>query len=424
MFSEKPNLNATMGFVIFYPFQFYPLKNIYNQFRDRAEFIIDCGQPGSLFNEEHLQRMTNLLISKNVFFRILSQEKYDDSYYLRNFFDKYKALLALNFHRSLWLDCNKDKIKIRAEYCAGKELVQFHPSLSKFDLILAYGKRQYDLFKFYTNCEIVGNPRFDDWFNNKFDQEFISETKKKLDPNKKTILYLPTHREFSSIDALAKPLVKLSREYNIIVKIHYITAIEEPEKMKKFKNERIIVFDDTIDTLPLFKICDAVLSDNSGAMAEALLIGKPLVAADFWGEEFLDIEHRSKFFYKNRARHPSTYSGSLEQQIKKEMAVKFKKPEELESAVKQALNSPSIFERKRNEIIREIYSFNDGNCSKRAKIAIEKALNDGLLKEKPILYHIFDTYCTWDNRQKLINVEKIKNLSLLRRINFILKEFF
>ena len=51
---DNPNPQADIGFVVFYPFQFYVLKDIYKHLEGRSEFIIDLGaffpvrQPESL----------------------------------------------------------------------------------------------------------------------------------------------------------------------------------------------------------------------------------------------------------------------------------------------------------------------------------------------------------------------------------------
>ena len=40
---DTDTAHATIGFVIYYPFQFYVYKNVYRHLMDRAEFIIDLG---------------------------------------------------------------------------------------------------------------------------------------------------------------------------------------------------------------------------------------------------------------------------------------------------------------------------------------------------------------------------------------------
>jgi CDP-glycerol glycerophosphotransferase (TagB/SpsB family) len=129
-------------------------------------------------------------------------------------------------------------------------------------LILSYGKRDHELFSYYTKSVIIGNPVFDDWFNNSLDVEQIKDIKSRINQRKKTILYLPTHSDLSSIDLFFKELVRLKDSYNIIVKPYYLTLREELEKIKLLEKNNFIVYRDSFGLLLLLKIFDMVISDN------------------------------------------------------------------------------------------------------------------------------------------------------------------
>lgn len=391
---NKPNPNAKIGFVIFYPFHFFVYKNIFKHLKDDAEFIIDLGafypvrQPEGL-----LEEIVHLFKANNAPFRILYYEDYRYGKYLENFCSQYELLVSLWYRGCIKLPGNKFRKKVSLNYGAGKALNTFRISQRKWDLYLAYGKYDHDILKLYTQCKIVGNPKFDDWFNGQFDEELIAQVAQKLDPGKKTILYLPTHSDLCSIDDIAEELKRITKTYNVIVKLHYYTPREEPERVLKLQHPKIICFNDDVDLLSLLKIADVVLSDNSSAIFDAILADKPLTVTDFLSEDFLDVKHKETKYYPRGKAGALTYSGSIEQRVKKEgLVITFQKPKELESAVDQALQDSPFFRDSREKLRDELFAFQDGKCGERAAAAIGEFLNTQELPERPILYHVLEAF--------------------------------
>lgn len=419
MFRERPNPGAKIGFVVYYPFQFYPLKNIYAQFKDDAEFVVDHSIKEKI-PDTAPEKTAQLLAKKGVYFRVLSKETHRSAQSLGKFFRQYRALISLTFTCCFWHEVNENRPKIRIEYGAGKDLSKFHPRQSKFDLLLLYGKRSAELSKFYTHSAIVGNTRFDDWFNDAVDKDYIKTLRTKLDSSKKTILYLPTHSELSSLEALENTLSGMRSKFNVLIKLHHLTVYHEPAILDSLLKKNFIVFDDTADSLPLYKIADVILGDNSSANFEALFFKKPLVITDFLDKEFFEA-HRMRFgYYKSNVGAPQVYANSMEQQIKSKAAFRVKNPADLESALGQALWSPDVFSKERDEITKNVFSFNDGKCSLRAKEAIENFLSLKERPEKPVLYYVFDAFAE-ETRIKAIT--RVKNLPLLRKLKFIWSNF-
>ncbi|KKU52790.1 MAG: hypothetical protein A3H69_02350 [Candidatus Sungbacteria bacterium RIFCSPLOWO2_02_FULL_47_9] len=414
-YPQNPNPHAKIGFIIFYPFQFYALKNIYAQFKYEAEFIVH-DSPREEIAGRGLRATVGLLREKGVYFRILGGKRHASGEMLKRFFSRYDALVGLTFTYCCVRPERSSIRKIRVEYGAGKDLWKFHPLQSKLNSLLLYGERSAELYKFYTHYTIVGNTRFDDWFNDTLDRNFINKTRAQLDSSKKTIFYVPTHGELSFLDELVYPLSSIKKRFNVIIKLHHRTICDEPQKITSLREKGFTVFDDTTDSLPLYKIADVVLGDNSSALLEALLAKKPLVIADFFSKEFLE-DHRIRFrHHKNKILVPQTYSGSIEQQLKNKVAFCVKNPSELEKALEHALASPDKFAAEREEITRKVFAFNDGRCSLRAKAAIENFL---ALKEPPpkqILYYIFDA-CVEETR--IETMESIKKMTLFRKLKFI-----
>jgi len=316
------------------------------------------------------------------------------------------------------LGCNLDKRKIHLTYGAGKDLITYGIWKRFFDLILAYGRRDNKLFSLYTQSRIVGNPKFDDWFNGEFDEEMLFNLKSRLDSNKKTILYLPTHSDLSSIDRLAAGLKRIAKKYNVLVKLHYYTPREEPERVKKLTHKDIILFKDDVDLLPLLKFADVALSDNSSAIFDVILADKPIVLTDFLSDDYLDIEHRKPRYYRRGEARALTYSGSIEQKIKKEgLIITIKKPKELEEAVEKALKDEFFYQEARRAIRNELFAFQDGRCGRRAAQAIREFLSLKELPERPLLYHLLETFEMELRRQpsseRKMNIRKIKEYEAL-----------
>lgn len=147
------------------------------------------------------------------------------------------------------------------------------------DLIFASGPESADRFieKRFTSIA-VGNPLFDFWFSNQFDELSIDLIKNKLVKSRPTILYLPTHGYSSSIDQFDDTIIKLAQKYNVIIKLHHMTFNGEANRLCKFiSHPEIITLGDFFDPLVLHKLADIVLTDVSGALFDRLLIRKPVI---------------------------------------------------------------------------------------------------------------------------------------------------
>lgn len=390
-YKDDPNKQAKIGFVVFYPFHYYVYKNVYKHIRDEAEFIIDLGaffpteQPVEL-----AENMVRLLQKENVNFRILYFQNYLEKDGLERFLSKYETLVSVWMRGCIVHPGVKEKRKVHMTYGASKDLVTYAVGKRIYDLVLSYGKRDYDIFSMYTAAEIVGNPKFDDWFNGNFDSELLENLSRHFDKNKKTILYLPTHGDLSSIDELADELKKIAGLYNTVVKFHYYTPREEPERIKKLQHPDITAFRDDTDLLSLLKIADLVISDNSGAIFDAILADKPLLVTDFLSKEYLDIEHKKPKYYRRGIARVLTYSGSIEQKIKQDKLIaKIENPSQLQEGIRQALKDDKHFKDERKKLRDWLFSFQDGNSGKRAAAAI-KGLIGKELPERPLFYHLLE----------------------------------
>lgn len=148
------------------------------------------------------------------------------------------------------------------------------------DLIITYGPESAQrISEKGLNTIHVGNILFDDWFRSEINEEDINMLRRRLDPQKKTILYLPTWDKDSSIDSFIEEISLLKDEYNVIVKLHHCTFSGEANRLCRYLSfPEIIVLGDYFDSLPLYKVSDIVITDGiSGATFDALSMDKKIL---------------------------------------------------------------------------------------------------------------------------------------------------
>src|SRR3989338_1587027 len=389
---ENPNPNAKIGFVIYYPFQFYVYKSVYEHLKDEAEFVIDLG----LFfpnrqTEDVLPAIEALLGKHGAWYRVLRYEDYRYAAYLERYFSGYEMLVSVWWRGCILFPQNRPKKKVHITYGAGKELTTLNLGKREFDLILAYGEYDHAFYSLITKSVVIGNPKFDDWFNDSLDMHGISDVVRRLNPKKKTVLYLPTHSDLSSIDELAGSIREAGEKYNVITKPHYYTPREEPQRVEKLADPNIILLQDDADLLPLLKIADVVISDNSSAIFDAVLADKPIIVANLHSPEYLDTAHQKERMYRRGVGDPLTYSGSIEQRIKKDGTVEaITSADELLPAIARVLAHDDK-SAKRKKLAGRLFAYRDGNAGKRGADAIH-AVRKEHSPERPFLYHAVQHY--------------------------------
>lgn len=375
-----------IGFILQYPFHVYVFKNIVAEFQKQGrsvEFIIDpTGYYPVKPTDDTLVKIRDLLEENKLPYREFFFEDFLSKSKTSTFLSEYEALVS-TWYRGLIADVNEIK-KIFVTYGAGKELTTFGFWKKEFDLCLSYGDYDHAFFKQLTQSVIVGNPKFDDWFLGKFDEKLLIRLRSWVDTDKKTVLYLPTHSDLSSLDLLTKDLLSISKDYNVIVKLHYYTSREQPHLVQKIVHSGILVLEDDSDLITLLKESDIVLSDNSSAIFDAMLAEKPIVVTDFHSSDYLDKEHQKTRIYRRGAAGALTYSNSIEQRIKKEnLVVTLKKDESLRDAIEAAFLSKNRDETV--SFVNTLFKYKDGGSSKRAFEAIIQLLEQKEAPPKPFL---------------------------------------
>lgn len=169
--------------------------------------------------------------------------------------------------------------RVRFMYALGKARHNFSDWNSHYDLILCFGPWQAQRLK--DCCDAVtfqmGYPRYDEYFR----QPALIGAQPpglSLDPAKKTVLWLPTWMELSSISRFADAMFALCAEYNVIVKTHPLSVEAEPEVLAILDQYAFTAVITTVyDNLALFRCADYVVSDYGGTPFGALYLDKNLL---------------------------------------------------------------------------------------------------------------------------------------------------
>jgi len=226
------------------------------------------------------------------------------------------------------------------------------------DLILTYGDNSAERFlTMGLQAEPVGNPIFDDWFNDSINVDDLECLKRKLD-DKPTVLYLPTFNKYSCIEIFIDTVVSLSSDYNIIVKLHHGTFMGESNRLVNLLSRpEIVVLGDYVDPQVVYKLADLVLVENSGAIYDAILLDKPvIILGASLGNNGFDI-------YDSRDRSSSITTYNL-------IPTTFD-PSGLENLIKEHIFTKPVIDKSFKD---SLFFKTDGHAGKRAANVI---LNNG-----------------------------------------------
>ena len=161
----------------------------------------------------------------------------------------------------------------------GVEKYSYRPSQLAFDLFLCqsdYQVRRVKAARADARCALMGYPRLDDLF---VDTPIPPEFDGYVRPERKTILYLPTHGPWSSVKSYLTVVAELSDVFNVIIKPHYASFTEHPTLFGALReNDYLhIISDSTINDWAFFKLADVVLVDCGGSVFAAIYALKDVV---------------------------------------------------------------------------------------------------------------------------------------------------
>lgn len=175
---------------------------------------------------------------------------------------------------------------IRFMYALGKARHNFSAWNNSYDLFLGFGPfHEAQLARFNAPVVQMGYPRYDIFFHGLPDLSPLRE-QLQLDPEKATLLWLPTWRELSSVPIYAERMARLADEYNIVVKLHPLTQEEEPHIIDLLADLPFTaVITSVVDNVLLFALADKVICDYGGTAFGAIYLDKPLLLLNLPGAQ-------------------------------------------------------------------------------------------------------------------------------------------
>ena len=146
-----------------------------------------------------------------------------------------------------------------------------------FNLRLVYGPYSSKKINKYGSYFEIGNPRYDKSFKNIFEEEKIKKIKKGLDPKKKTLLYIPSLYNFSTIKLFLSKIIELRKKYNILFKVQSNSIENNLLEIKKINKKLKNFFYIETDFNSLYELADLVICDFGEALFDAIYLNKPLI---------------------------------------------------------------------------------------------------------------------------------------------------
>lgn len=170
----------------------------------------------------------------------------------------------------------KDALTVRMQYGVGLvDPKSDHPMGGESDYYLVHGpfgvRTQFTMHGMpsplipWERVKVIGYPRLDRFYSTQ-----------KIRNSKPALLWLPTWSVRSSIDRYLPAIKRLGS--NVWIRPHHCTERWEPERMRALVDSGFFIVPKEISTAALYAASDLILADlSSGAFAEALLIGKPVI---------------------------------------------------------------------------------------------------------------------------------------------------
>lgn len=170
-------------------------------------------------------------------------------------------------------------LNCRFMYAAGKSGWNLADWNRLYDVFLCYGPFHASKFNAIENAITMemGYPRFDRFFTEKQDRKELYR-RYNCDPAKKTIAWLPTWKELSSVGLFDKEISALTNEYNVIVKLHPLMPSSEPHRVEALQQYQFThLITDESDNLPLYQLADYMLFDYGGPPLAGIYTDKKMI---------------------------------------------------------------------------------------------------------------------------------------------------
>jgi CDP-glycerol glycerophosphotransferase (TagB/SpsB family) len=181
-----------------------------------------------------------------------------------------------------------------------------------YDIFLCHGVNDEREIKrrFKGKTFIMGYPRYDRFFSGNIELSSI-RSEFGLSESKKTVLWMPTlGGDYSSIPLFAEPLSTISKKYNIIVRPHPFSFVQEKDFISLLEKFNFNIDRNAVrDMNELFGVADVILADNGGTPFSAIFLGRNVI--------FLHVPDD----LDTKSVGPSIFSGSSVMELKKHLPV-------------------------------------------------------------------------------------------------------
>jgi CDP-glycerol glycerophosphotransferase (TagB/SpsB family) len=262
-------------FYIAYPYyipHFLPISKYLTEQNKKVLYILSDTQNSSL--------MQKISEDENLDYVFGEEKLYDVNtkfIFFANLFNERKKLNAIKLF--LW-------------HGVGTKPYDFEEALRTNDILFVEGRYKYDKLtnefpQYKSKVKEVGYSKLDSVINIDNDELALLRDKYNIDKNKKTILYAPTFYP-SSIEKMSDTFPSDFKDYNIIVKAHYLTferkrykkQVQKFDKWEKYDN-CIICDVDEYNLVPFLILSDIMISDESAAVFEFAALNKPVILNKF-----------------------------------------------------------------------------------------------------------------------------------------------
>lgn len=191
---------------------------------------------------------------------------------------------AYRLNHNLYLPLQVANKHIRFMYGADiSEGWSLQPWNSIYDIFLCHGVNDKKAIesRFQGKVFVMGYPRYDRYFEEKIELGNIKNELKVVE-GKKTLLWMPTlGGKASTIPHFSEPLSKLANKYNLIVRPHPLSFVQEVEYIQLLEKYNFCIDRNALrDMNELYSIADVVLADYGGTPFSAIFLGKNVVLLD------------------------------------------------------------------------------------------------------------------------------------------------
>jgi len=249
----------------------------------------------------------------------------------------------------------------------------FGPNLMKMDVRFVEGPYYEEILRsMYPEARIVGvgYAKTDPLFGPAAERPRLDLTALGLDPDKRTLLYAPTHSP-SSFPNMADDWPADFADYNLLVKAHHLSHVSSSRGSHRRKMELwsrapncYVASPDEWDPLPFLGTADLLISDVSSILFEFAGTDRPIVWCDFLDLHFF---RRGLFRWRFRKRMHRAMEDYWD------IAAHAERYRDLRRVVEEELASPGRYSERRLSSAAELLGPTDGRVAERIASWIEEA---------------------------------------------------